>query len=163
MGATERIKKYLENKGISKYRFCKELGFSKAFLDNTSNVGSDKLDKILNHYTDINPEWLLTGRGNMLRLMDNVDDGSHKTKEQNNIEKTEEFIQKIGAQIKEYSVPPEDLNHLKEGQSVYKRKLSADEIERLINLVERLERENALLRKIVDLHEQKKLPDNDIE
>ncbi len=66
MGATERIIQYIEFKGISKYKFCKDLGFSNKFLDNSSNMGTDKACKILHYYPEINAEWLLTGQGSML-------------------------------------------------------------------------------------------------
>lgn len=67
MGATERVKEYLDFKGISKYKFCQDLGFSNKFLDNSSNMGTDKAGKILHYYPEINSEWLLTGNGNMLK------------------------------------------------------------------------------------------------
>lgn len=67
MGATERVKEYIDFKGITKYKFCQELGFSNKFLDNSSNMGTDKACKILRYYPDINPEWLLTGNGEMLK------------------------------------------------------------------------------------------------
>lgn len=66
MGATRRIRQYLEYKGISRYRFAKDLGFSNKFLDNSENMGTDNACKILHHYDDINPGWLLTGNGKML-------------------------------------------------------------------------------------------------
>jgi len=40
MGSTERISQYLDYKGITKYKFCKDLGFSNKFLDNSSNMGT---------------------------------------------------------------------------------------------------------------------------
>lgn len=67
MGATERIVQFIEYKGITKYKFCKDLGFSNKFLDNSSNMGTDKACKILHYYPEINPEWLLTGEGSMLK------------------------------------------------------------------------------------------------
>lgn len=67
MGATDRVKIYLENKGITKYSFYKTTGFSNKFLDNSSNMGTDRAEIILRYYPDINPEWLLTGTGPMLR------------------------------------------------------------------------------------------------
>lgn len=66
MGATERIKQFIDYKGITKYKFCKKLGFSNKFLDNSSNMGTDKACKILHYYPEINPNWLLTGKGEML-------------------------------------------------------------------------------------------------
>lgn len=67
MGIIDRIKEYIEYKGISKYRFYKETGFSNGFLDKNSSIGSDKCEQIIYQYPDIDPEWLLTGRGGMLR------------------------------------------------------------------------------------------------
>jgi len=68
MGATERVKEFIDYKGITRYRFCQMLGFSNKFLDNSSNMGTDKASKILRYFPDLNPEWLLSGKGNMLRL-----------------------------------------------------------------------------------------------
>ncbi|MGP2571535.1 hypothetical protein ACTZMK_11235, partial [Ornithobacterium rhinotracheale] len=67
MGATERILQFIEYKGITKYKFCKDLGFSNKFLDNSSNMGTDKACKILHHFPEINSEWLITGKGEMLK------------------------------------------------------------------------------------------------
>lgn len=67
MGSTERMREYLDYKGITKYKFCNDLGFSNKFLDNSSNMGTDKACKILHYYPDINSEWLLTGNGPMLK------------------------------------------------------------------------------------------------
>lgn len=66
MGSTERIKQFIDYKGISKYKFCKDLGFSNKFLDNSSNMGTDKASKILHYFPELSPEWLLTGKGKML-------------------------------------------------------------------------------------------------
>ncbi|CAC9975527.1 Peptidase S24-like [Flavobacterium sp. CF108] len=67
MGSTERIREYLDYKGITKYKFCNDLGFSNKFLDNSSNMGTDKACKILHYYPEINSEWLLTGNGSMIK------------------------------------------------------------------------------------------------
>lgn len=67
MGSTERMREYLDYKGITKYKFCNDLGFSNKFLDNSSNMGTDKACKILHYYPEINSEWLLTGNGSMIK------------------------------------------------------------------------------------------------
>ena len=70
----DRIKKIIEYKGISERKFCTEIGVSNGFLNKVSDVGSSKLMKILNRYSEINPSWLLTGRGKMiLDTMDNLE------------------------------------------------------------------------------------------
>lgn len=63
----ERIAGYLILKGISRYRFYKETGLSNGFLDKPGSINSDNCEKICYCYTDINPEWLLTGKGEMLK------------------------------------------------------------------------------------------------
>ena len=67
MGSTERVREYLDYKGISKYKFCNDLRFSNKFLDNSSNMATDKACKILHYYPDLNSEWLLTGNGPMIK------------------------------------------------------------------------------------------------
>ncbi|SHH26460.1 S24 family peptidase [Flavobacterium defluvii] len=67
MGSTDRMREYLDYKGITKYKFCNDLGFSNKFLDNSSNMGTDKACKILHYYPEINSEWFLTGNGPMLK------------------------------------------------------------------------------------------------
>jgi phage repressor protein C with HTH and peptisase S24 domain len=72
MGSTERMREYLDYKGITKYKFCNDLGFSNKFLDNSSNMGTDKACKILHQYPEINSEWLLTGNGSMIKENTNI-------------------------------------------------------------------------------------------
>ncbi|PJJ08644.1 peptidase S24-like protein [Flavobacterium sp. 1] len=72
MGSTERMREYLDYKGITKYKFCNDLGFSNKFLDNSSNMGTDKACKILHQYPEINSEWLLTGNGSMIKEDTNI-------------------------------------------------------------------------------------------
>lgn len=67
----ERIKEYIDKKGISIAAFERSIGMSNASfgksLKNGKAIGTDKLENILKIYSDINPNWLLTGEGSMLR------------------------------------------------------------------------------------------------
>lgn len=67
----ERIKEYMDHKGISVAAFERSIGMSNASfgksLKNKGAIGTDKLENILNRYSDISPLWLLTGEGNMLK------------------------------------------------------------------------------------------------
>lgn len=67
----QRILKYLENKGLSKYQFYKDTGFSNGFLDKEGSIGSDKCEKISYQYPDMSLVWLITGQGKMMKT--NVD------------------------------------------------------------------------------------------
>lgn len=66
----ERIKQYIDHKGISVSAFERSIGMSNASfgksLKNGGAIGSDKLENILNTYPDISPTWLLTGEGEMI-------------------------------------------------------------------------------------------------
>ena len=52
---------------MSKYRFYQDTGFSNGFLDKYGSITSNNCEKICYVYPDLSPEWLLTGRGDMLR------------------------------------------------------------------------------------------------
>lgn len=64
---TDRILQLLEYKNISKYKFCKDLNLSNGFLDKRRDITTDNYAKILEYFPDVNPTWLLTGEGDMLR------------------------------------------------------------------------------------------------
>lgn len=70
MGTTERLKEYLDYKGIANYRAEVDCGLSNGLLKNAlkagSSLGSDKLEKILDAYPDLSAEWLLRGTGTMI-------------------------------------------------------------------------------------------------
>lgn len=67
----ERLKEYIDSKGISVSAFEKSIGMSNASfgksLKNKGAIGTDKLENILTVYPDLSPDWLLTGRGEMLK------------------------------------------------------------------------------------------------
>ena len=68
----ERILQFIDFKQLKKSSFYKITGLSNGFLDKKGNIGSDKIEIILNCYPEINPAWLLTGRGEMLLTGDNI-------------------------------------------------------------------------------------------
>lgn len=63
---------YIEYKGVSAYEFSKKIAVSNGYLvkirQNRGNVGGYILEKIVSCYPDLNPEWLLTGVGEMLKM-----------------------------------------------------------------------------------------------
>ena len=63
----ERILQYLDSKGLSKYSFYKKTTISNGSLDKKGTIGADKCELINYEYPDINLEWLITGKGNMLK------------------------------------------------------------------------------------------------
>lgn len=67
----QRIKEYIDYKRLSVRKFEESIGFSNgAFSSQYKNkkaIGVDKVEKILEVYSDLNPVWLLTGKGDMLQ------------------------------------------------------------------------------------------------
>jgi transcriptional regulator len=63
----ERILQYLEYKKVTPYKFCKDLEFPMGSLNKRGSIGTDKYLKIIKYYRDLNPEWLLSGEGSMLK------------------------------------------------------------------------------------------------
>lgn len=67
----ERIKQYIDFKGITIAAFERSIGMSNASfgksLKKQGAIGTDKLENILMVYPDISPDWILTGQGNMLK------------------------------------------------------------------------------------------------
>ena len=66
-----RIKEFIDFKGLSVRKFEEIVGFSNgAFATqykNNKSIGSDKIENILCSFPELNPEWLLTGNGEMLK------------------------------------------------------------------------------------------------
>jgi FtsZ-binding cell division protein ZapB len=63
----ERILRYLDFKGISKYDCYQKTGISRSVLSQSNGMTEDNLLKFLAYYIDVNLEWLLTGKGEMLK------------------------------------------------------------------------------------------------
>lgn len=66
----ERLKEYIDYRGISVAAFERSIGMANASfgksLKNKGAIGTDKLEKILRTYPEISPAWLLTGIGEMI-------------------------------------------------------------------------------------------------
>lgn len=71
-----RIKQYIDYKGITVSSLEREAGMSNGSfasqLKNNKTIGVDKLENILRVFPEINPTWLLTGEGAMLKSGENI-------------------------------------------------------------------------------------------
>ena len=66
MTSSDRVLQFIDYKGISKREFYATTGLSNGFLDKSSNIGSDKLEKIISAYPDLSLLFIVTGNGSML-------------------------------------------------------------------------------------------------
>lgn len=69
MSISERLKKYIrEEKGVSISSFEKEINVSNGYINSISKgIGEDILAKIADLSPNLNIEWLMIGRGEMLK------------------------------------------------------------------------------------------------
>ena len=93
MNIIERLYQIFDFKGDSVYKISKEIDVSNGYFAKTrakqGNIGSDIIEKIVSYYTDINVEWLITGKGEMLKTKseenvikknDNINDNNFDNK-----------------------------------------------------------------------------------
>lgn len=66
MNEKDKLKQFLEYKGISKNKFYTQTGLSVGFLDSGKSLGVDKAKIIINTYPDLSLEWLVLDKGEML-------------------------------------------------------------------------------------------------
>lgn len=64
---TDRILQLIEYENITKNKFYIKTGLSNGFLDKVKDIGVSKVEKILKAFPSVNPIWLLTGEGSMLK------------------------------------------------------------------------------------------------
>ena len=61
----QRILQYLDNKGISRYKFYKETGITRGILDQNNGISEENIHKFLAYAQDISIVWLVKGEGGM--------------------------------------------------------------------------------------------------
>lgn len=66
-----RLQEYVDCKGITLNQIAVSTGVSNSYFSKMAkaggSVGEDIIRKILLFYDDLNPDWLLTGRGEMIK------------------------------------------------------------------------------------------------
>lgn len=63
----QRILLFADSLGISKREFYSKIDVSRGTLESKTGITEDIVAKFIATFPDISPEWLLTGKGNMLR------------------------------------------------------------------------------------------------
>lgn len=63
----QKILLYLAKKGVTQYEFYKESGVTRGILQQNNGISEDNISRFLAYAPDINADWLLTGRGDMLK------------------------------------------------------------------------------------------------
>ena len=125
MTVKERLTAFVDWLNISKSEFCRQIDVSSAFISSIRvSIQQDKIQRIALKYPELNIEWLLTGRGKMLKeesnsLKEDTISGYGKPKESLNDFGSKESllrtIQNLSETVNRQSKKIEDLeNELKE-------------------------------------------------
>lgn len=71
MKAIDRLYDYFTQKGLKPTAVEKAIGLSNGYFSaqkkRNADMGEGMMNKIIDYYRDLNPEWLLTGEGSMFR------------------------------------------------------------------------------------------------
>jgi hypothetical protein len=74
MKIIERLQNYIDYKRISYNSFDKSIGASNGYIGkqikNGASIGGDVIEKISCIYSDLSIEWLITGKGNMIKILE---------------------------------------------------------------------------------------------
>jgi len=94
MSTIKNIYKFIDYKGVSVNEFSKKVLVSNGYFakqrGSNGAISSNILEKIVIEYSDINPDWLLTGRGEMLR-----ENAKKEVKEPVSVEKNTDCEKKL--------------------------------------------------------------------
>ncbi|MGD2035091.1 MAG: hypothetical protein PVF73_08560 [Bacteroidales bacterium] len=70
-GIIDRLEQFMDSKGINNNRMTVQAGLSIGLIGSArkkkAGLHSDNVEKILKAYPELNPGWLITGRGSMFR------------------------------------------------------------------------------------------------
>lgn len=72
MSSVQRIIAFIEFKGMNKSEFYKKSKLSNGYLDKVKELGADKIESIISEFPDLSVEWLITGKGEMLKDNQNL-------------------------------------------------------------------------------------------
>lgn len=94
----DRFIKYMDFKGLNDNRVTVDCGLSVGLIGKArkgaSDLGRNTIEKILRVYTDLNRDWLLTGKGNMLKE-ELVSTNSENTNQQSDDMTVQELLEAI--------------------------------------------------------------------
>lgn len=63
----QNILTYLRYKGLTLYKFYKDTGITRGVLTQNNGMSEDNTTRFLDYFAEVSPEWLLTGKGPMLK------------------------------------------------------------------------------------------------
>lgn len=100
----ERLEQLMEYKSLNQRSLSKEIGFSYSTVNKYCNKKSNTIDfeliyRLISHYSDINANWLIQGKGEMLQNNEPTEDRMNKLID--TITFQQDTIKNLQARIKE--------------------------------------------------------------
>ncbi|MDD2675648.1 MAG: hypothetical protein PHF81_12290 [Flavobacterium sp.] len=111
----QNILRYLDFIGVTQYKFHQKTGITRGVLVQNNGMSEENTARFLAHYEDVNVEWLLTGKGEMLK------NGAEKQPEPSNFR---EQLDDKNALLKIYREKIQDLE--KENAKLKKEKAASE-------------------------------------
>lgn len=84
----QKILLFLEYSGVSLYEFYKKSGVTRGILTQSTGISEENIARFLAYAPEVNPSWLLTGKGEMLK--------SNDIKRDESTEGTVSFVPTVG-------------------------------------------------------------------
>jgi hypothetical protein len=85
MDTKERLLNFIAYKKISRRKFCAACSLSHTIFNMNKSILSDKLERINGVYPELNMDWVITGKGEMIRKVEEPDPYPLEYEEVNNI------------------------------------------------------------------------------
>ena len=63
----KNILNYIDYKRITKYKFYQKTGITRGVLNQNNGMSEENINRFLAYYAEVNPEWLITGKGKMIK------------------------------------------------------------------------------------------------
>lgn len=101
--AKKRLVEFSSSKGLKPYKLCQKISIAENTFANKSEISVENLVKVFTHYPELNFDWVITGRGEM--LMSNTEKDCQncnewKEKYYNLLEKNNELHEEHSAYLK---------------------------------------------------------------
>ena len=127
MTTKDRLKEFLSAKNIGRNKFEFQIGVSRGYLSTKSEIiSSEVIEKTVDIFPDLNLEWLITGRGEMLKseVSQTIGDITNSTSVGNNINGSGNQVSASSAMEQEY---------------IKLLKKKDEQIDRLISIIEKIQ------------------------
>ena len=81
-----RILDFLRENGIKQADFYRISGITRGILTQSNGMSEDNVLKFFKHYPHVNPDWFITGKGNMTRDFSTMQEKTQEKTQENKIQ-----------------------------------------------------------------------------